>query len=75
MENENKKTYPATMEFLTDGYGVMLASALMDCVERYLPSYINDNCVPGDSILNCHWALCMLLKCVLKDEFGVDLEK
>jgi hypothetical protein len=43
-------------------------------VEHYLPSYITDNCIPGDPVLDCHWALCALLKVVLKDEFGMDLE-
>ena len=43
-------------------------------VERYQPSYINDSCIPGDPVLDCHGAMCALLKAVLKDEFGVNQE-
>lgn len=69
-----EKKYDAVLEFLTDGFGADLCVALMDCVERYLPSLIEDGCVPGDVLLNSHWTLCALLKAVLKDEYGVDLK-
>ena len=69
-----QKKYDAVLEFLQDGYGKELAGALMDCVERYLPSVIADGSVPCEAILNCHWSLCAMLKALLKDEWGVDLE-
>ena len=70
----DKKKYEAVMELLHDGYGVTLARCLMDCVERYLPSIVNDGIVPDEAMLDNHWVLCRLLKCVLKDEYGVDLD-
>lgn len=68
-----KPKYESVMEFFTDGYGRMAAVALMNFVESCLPSLIKDGYVPGEEVLDCHWALCALLKAVVKDEYGVDL--
>lgn len=69
-----KKNYAAVVAFLQDGFGPDVSIALMDCVERYLPSFIKEGSVPCDKILDCHWMLCALLKAVVKDEYGIDLE-
>lgn len=68
------KNYANVQKFLHDGYGIPFASALMSCVECYLPSIIEDGVVPGDTILERHWVLCTFLKILLKDEYGVDLD-
>lgn len=73
-QHREVKRYEKVLEFFTGGYGGLTAVALMDCVERYLPSYVKEGSVPCDETLDCHWALCALLKAVLKDEYGVDLE-
>lgn len=70
-----QKDYKAVVELLHDGYGEMLSVALMDCVECYLPSFIKDGGLPTDSALEGHWVLCTLLKALLKDEYGVCLDK
>ena len=69
-----KKDYGSVMEFMRDGFGPRLAVALMDCVENYLPSLARNGDVPCYVILENHWCLCQLLKCVLRDEYGIDLE-
>lgn len=73
-QHTERKKYETVVAFLQDGYGPGVSIALMDCVERYLPSFVKDGCVPSDDILRYHWMLCSLLKAVMKDEYGVDLE-
>ena len=70
-----QKKYEAVMEFLRDGYGERLATALMTCIERYLYATECLDICPGEWDADNVWYLCTLLKCVLKDEFGIDLEK
>ena len=73
-QHTERKKYETVVSFLQDGFGPGVSVALMDCVERYLPSFINEGSVPCGKILDYHWTLCALLKAVVKDEFGVDLE-
>lgn len=72
MKQQNK--YEAVMQLLNDGYGKNLTCALMECVERYLPSLAKEGMVPCEEMIAYHSSMCSLLKALLKDEWGVDLE-
>lgn len=70
-----EKKYEAVMDyFLAGGYGPCVARALMTCIERYLYTTDALGLCPGKWDADNMWHLCQLLKCVLKDEYGVDLE-
>ena len=68
------KNYESVMEFLRDGYGPRLAQVLMTCMERYLYATDALDMCPGKRDADNMWYLCTLLKCILKDEHGIDLE-
>ena len=70
---EEKNGYKAVVEFLNDGYAEHLVPALWEAVTRLLPSMLRDGEVPGEGVLNEYWALCELLRCVVRDEYGLDL--
>lgn len=67
------KDYSSVMSLLSDGYGLMLCSTVMECVELFLPSLIKSGSLPGDELLESHVLLCDLLRALLKDECGVEL--
>ena len=71
---EGKKEYPTVLEFLQDGYGEPLATTLMDVISRYGYTLHAVGIDPGQNDAESLWQLCTLLKCILKDEFGVDLD-
>lgn len=64
-----KENYPAVSGFFRDGYGAPLCTVLLRSMERYIDT---DNPRPDDQ--NGMWLLSSLLKCVMRDEFGVDLD-
>lgn len=72
MDKKNKN-YEAVMAFLRDGYGEKLASALMTCIERWLYATDALDMCPGQRDADAVWYLSTLLKCLLKDEHGVEL--
>lgn len=65
---ENQESYPSVQKFFTDGYGKGLCAALLRSMERH---FNPDTFCEGD--VDDVWHLSTLLKCVLKDEYGIDL--
>ena len=69
-----EKKYEAVLEFMTEGYGPRLAQVLMTCMERYLYATDALDMCPGKWDAGNMWYLSTFVKCILKDEYGVDLE-
>lgn len=64
------KNYENVLRYFHDGYGVGLCGVLLKSMERYVqPDMCSDSDVDG------LWHLSTLLKCVLKDEHGIDIDK
>ena len=63
-----KKRYDRVMAFLSDGYGEDLCPVLLRSMERYVDAACNCQQDIDDVGL-----LGMFLRCLLKDEHGVDL--
>lgn len=70
-----QKNYDAVVEFLRDGYGERLLRVLMLCIERYMEALVSLDMCPGKWEAENMWYLCTMFKALLKDEYGIDLEK
>jgi len=70
-----QKNYEAVLDFFRDGYGERLLQVLMTCIERYMYATEALDMCPGKWDAENMWYLCTIFKALLKDEYGIDLEK